>query len=85
MAACVPEKTVSNSELAAIMPKEEVDKVVESVGIRERRICDADTTASDLCYQAAKKLMEDNAIDPSTIDMVLFMSQCADYRSPATA
>lgn len=85
MAACVPEKTVSNSELVAIMPKEEVDKVVESVGIRERRICDADTTASDLCYQAAKKLMEDNAIDPSTIDMVLFMSQCADYRSPATA
>ena len=85
MAACVPPKVVNNRELEAIMPADEVDKVIDSVGIHERRICDEDTFASDLCYKAAKKLMEDNSIDPESIDMLLFMSQGADYRIPATA
>ena len=85
MSACVPKHTVSNSELLNIMPADEVEKVIKSVGIKERRVCDTNTTASDLCYEAAKKLIEDNAIDPASIDMVLFMSQCGDYRIPATA
>lgn len=85
MAACVPAKKVYNRDLTDIMPEEEVEKMINSVGIHERRICDSDVFASDLCYQAAKKLMEDNDIDPASIDMLLFMSQTADYRCPATA
>lgn len=85
MSACVPSKVASNKELVSLMPKEEVDKMINSVGIRERRICDADVFASDLCFRAAKKLMEDNDIAPETIDMLLFMSQGADYRIPATS
>lgn len=83
--ACVPSKVVDNKDLSSIMPEEEVEKMIESVGIHERRICDADTFASDLCFKAAKKLLEDNGIDPLSIDMLLFMSQGADYRIPATA
>jgi len=67
------------------MSKEEVDKMISSVGIKERRICDDDVFASDLCRFAAKKLMADNGIDPESIDMLLFMSQGADYRIPATS
>lgn len=85
MAACVPSKVVYNKDLTSIMSVEEVDKMISSVGIHERRICDDDVFASDLCYRAAKKLMEDNNIDPQSIDMLLFMSQGADYRIPATA
>ena len=85
IAACIPPKVVYNNDLSSIMPEEEVQKVIESVGIHERRICDSDTFASDLCFKAAKKLMEDNDIDPLSIDMLLFMSQGADYRIPATA
>lgn len=85
MSACVPSKTVYNKNLTNLMSEEEVNKMINSVGIHERRISDEDVFASDLCYKAAKKLMEDNLIDPSTIDMVLFMSQGADYRIPATA
>lgn len=85
MAACVPSKIAYNKELASIMPADEVDKMINSVGIRERRICGKDECPSDLCFEAAQKLMEDNNIDPQSIDMLLFMSQTADYRSPATA
>ncbi len=85
MAACVPSRRVSNKDLVEFMPQEEVDKIIDSVGIHERRICDDSTFASDLCYKAAVRLMEDNGIDPASIDMLLFMSQGADYRIPATA
>lgn len=85
MAACVPSKVEYNKDLASFMPQEEVEKMINSIGIRERRICDADVFASDLCYKAALKLMEDNDINPESIDMLLFMSQGADYRIPATA
>lgn len=85
MAACVPPKKAYNRDLTDIMPAEEVEKMINSVGIHERRICDDDVFASDLCYKAAKQLMEDNNIDPESIDMLLFMSQTADFRCPATS
>lgn len=85
MAACVPPKKAYNRDLANIMPAEEVEKMINSVGIHERRICDDEVFASDLCYKAAKQLMDDNNIDPESIDLLLFMSQGADYRIPATS
>lgn len=85
MAACVPQKIAYNKDLTTIMSEEEVEKMISSVGIHERRICDDDVFASDLCYKAAKRLMDDNGITPESIDMILFMSQGADYRIPATA
>lgn len=85
MAACVPHKVIDSRELAAIMSEEEIAKVIGSVGIRERRVCDDNVFASDLCFKAAEKLMADNDIDPASIDILLFMSQGADYRIPATA
>ena len=85
MSACVPSKIAYNRDLNAIMEQEEVDKVINSVGIHERRICESDVCASDLCYKAAKRLIEDNNIDIASIDMLLFTSQTADYRIPATS
>lgn len=85
IAACVPQKKAFNKDLTSLMSEEEVKKMIDSVGISERRICDEDVFASDLCYKAAVKLMEDNRIDPASIDMILFMSQGSDYRIPATA
>lgn len=85
LTACVPKEKAFNKDLSYLMPEDEVSKIIDSVGIKERRICDSQTFASDLCYEAAIKLLADNDIDPTSIDMLLFMSQCADYRIPATA
>ena len=37
MAACVPSRRVSNADLGYLIPPEEIDKMIRSVGIRERR------------------------------------------------
>lgn len=85
VSACVPPKIAYNRDLNAIMAQAEVDKIINSVGIHERHICEADVCASDLCYKAAKRLMEDNDVDPQSIDVLLFISQTSDYRIPATS
>lgn len=85
MSACVPKNVVYNKDLGYLIPEEEIEKTIQNIGINERRIADPDCCASDLCYKAAVKLMEDNEIDPASIDVLLFMSQTSDYRIPATA
>ena len=85
MSACVPKKVFCNKDLGYLISEHEIEKTIESIGIVERRIADEDVCASDLCYKAAVQLMEDNHIDPDTIDVLLFMSQTSDYRIPATS
>ncbi len=85
MSACVPQHVYSNKDLGYLIPEEEIEKTINSIGIAERRIADEDVCASDLCFNAAVKLMQDNDIDPDSIDVLLFMSQTSDYRIPATS
>lgn len=85
ISACVPKMVASNYDLGYLIPQEEIDKTINSIGIKERRIADADVCASDLCFKAAEKLFTDNNIDRNSIDMLLFISQLPDYKIPATA
>lgn len=85
MSACVPQNVVHNKDLGYLIPEEEIEKTINYIGIKERRIADKGVCASDLCVEAAKKLFEDNAIEPESIDVLLFVSQTADYRIPATS
>lgn len=85
IAACVPSRVVSNYEMESFLPSETVEKLVNSVGIKEKRYADNDVCSSDLCYKAARKLMDDNNIDPSSIDMLLFLSLTPDFILPPTS
>ena len=68
-----------------IISEEEVEKIINSIGIKEKRYADKDVTASDLCFKAAEELIEKNNIDRNSIDIILFLSQSPDYKIPATA
>lgn len=85
MAAAVPRHIINNYEYTDFFPKDEVKQVVDKIGIYERRFADANTCSSDLCYAAAEKLIKDNNIDRSEIDLLIFISQTPDYRMPATS
>ena len=85
MAAAVPRTVINNYEYTQYFPKEEVKEVVDKIGVFERRFTDADTCSSDLCFAAAEKLIADNDIDRSEIDLLVFISQTPDYRMPATS
>jgi 3-oxoacyl-[acyl-carrier-protein] synthase III len=85
VAACVPSNISNNADMSKILPKEEVEKVINNIGIKEKRFVNEGVTPSDLCYEAAEKLLNDLSIDRNTIDMVLFMSQSPDHKIPATS
>lgn len=85
ISACVPKTIEKNRDLGYLIPDEEIEKVIQSIGIEERRIADSGCCSSDLCCKAAEKLMHDNKIDPESIDALIFVSQTSDYHQPATA
>lgn len=85
ISACVPSQTERNADLDYFMSEEEIRKAIHNIGIEERRIAAKGVCASDLCFKAAEKLLEDNPIDKSTIDVLIFVSQTSDYHQPATA
>lgn len=85
LAAAVPKNTIYNYEYTDHFPKEDVKDVVDKIGIYERRFTDSNTTASDLSFAAAEKLLNDLEIDRSEIEILIFVSQTPDYRMPATS
>lgn len=85
ISACVPSQIEYNKDLGYFMTEEEIQKAIQNIGIEERRMAEKDVCASDLCFKAAEKLIEDNNIDKSTIDALIFVSQTSDYHQPATA
>ncbi|MCX7548870.1 ketoacyl-ACP synthase III [Xanthomarina sp. F1114] len=85
MAGAVPAQTIKNRAYTEHFDKEAVNDIVDKTGVEERRFATESTTASDLCYAAAEKLIADMEIDKSEIDVLLFVSQTPDYRMPATS
>lgn len=85
ISACVPRKTHNNYELTDIIQKDELENVINTIGIKEKRITEPQVCASDLCFSAAEELFRQTGIPRDTIDVLIFMSQDGDYRIPATA
>ena len=85
ISASVPKNISRNIDMASFIPKEEIEKTINSIGIIEKRFVDSNTCASDLCFSAAEKLFAEMNIDKTTIDVLIFMSQTPDYKIPATA
>lgn len=85
LAGCVPKNTIDNLKYTSYFSEQDAKEVTEKTGIYERRFAPAGMTASDLCFEAAEKLLKDLKIDRAEIDLLVFISQTSDYRMPATA
>lgn len=68
-----------------VHPEWHVPELVEKTGIRLRYLAAETETASDLAVAACQKLFAENAIDPKSIDFLLFCTQTPDYPLPTTA
>jgi 3-oxoacyl-[acyl-carrier-protein] synthase-3 len=79
----VPPTVVSNYNL----PLTEVEKsqLVKTIGIETRRVADAQTTAADMCIQAAEKLIEQLNWNKEDIDVLVFVTQTPDYIIPGSS
>jgi 3-oxoacyl-[acyl-carrier-protein] synthase-3 len=78
LSAYVPERIVTNDELAQIVDTSD-EWIVSHTGIRERRIASDDQAASDLAIEAARKSLAKSGIAPSEIDLVIVASSSPDY------
>lgn len=81
----LPEKILSNAEIAKEFPEWTEEKIASKIGIYQRHVTAEGETASDLACIAAEKLFNISNIERSTIDYLIFVTQSPDYHLPTTA
>jgi 3-oxoacyl-[acyl-carrier-protein] synthase III len=81
----VPERVLTNAELASQHPEWPADRIEEKLGIVERHIAAEGECASDLAVKAAMRLFSTGVCSPREIDYLLFCTQSPDYFLPTSA
>ena len=81
----LPETVLGNAELAGLFPGWSEGKILDKTGIEARRVAGPDETASDLAFEAARRLLSTGACAADEIDFLVFCSQAPDYVLPTTA
>ena len=60
-------------------------KFIKTTGVEGRFVSNSKQTNSDWCYAAADKILSEKNIDRNKIGVMVYITQTADYREPATA
>lgn len=81
----LPERVVTNQQLAAEFPEWSVEKIAEKTGIHERHVAAAGQCSSDLAEQAARRLFAEGHIKAAEVDFLLFCTQTPDFALPTSA
>jgi 3-oxoacyl-[acyl-carrier-protein] synthase-3 len=84
LSVCVPANTEDNLE-ADVLPENERDLFVKTVGIRFRRVVHKGVTASDLCLEAANQLLNEMGWRRDDVNVLIFITQTPDYIIPNTS
>ena len=84
IAASVPKQVEDNEQLELISEAERA-MFIKTVGIRYRRVAEAGVTASDLCYAAADKLLNELNWNREEVKVLVFVTQTPDYIIPNTS
>jgi len=79
----LPEKIITNDQLAKEFPAWSSEKIEKKVGIRERHIVNEDETALDLALKAAEKVLK--KYNKDKIDFLFFCTQSPEYYLPSGA
>lgn len=80
----VPNNPVKTADFP-FFTREEADIFDATVGIRNRYIASDSICASDLCFDAAERLIEGLGWAKESIDVLLFVSVTGDYKTPPTS
>lgn len=60
----------------------QLERISKTVGLKERKVSTPGATALDLCEDAARRLLDEMALDASSIDAVIFVTQTPDHDQP---
>lgn len=81
----LPDKVLTNDQIAARFPEWSAEKVAKKVGITERHLSAEGETATDMAYKAAEKLLRSFPKERERIDFLLLCSQSVDYKLPSSS
>lgn len=81
----LPEKTITNEELAREFPEWSAEKIASKIGISQRYIAAENETAADMAIKAAEKLFFGKEKLREEVDFILFCTQSPDYFLPTSA
>lgn len=81
----VPSTVVDNAKDLTQFPPHELTKIIASTGVAFRHVVNDQQCTSDLCYEAAIKLLKELNWTPESVDILIFVSQTPDYLLPATS
>lgn len=84
ISACVPPFVEENKDIP-FYASGEAEKIISSTGIERRHIAGPDICVSDLCFQAAERLIEELGWDKESIDLLVLCTQNPDYRNQPTS
>ena len=85
VASYLPEKVFEMSSLYERFGEHYMKNAMKATGVERVRIAEPDVTSSDMCYEAAKFLLDKEGVDKSEIDGLIMNSQTHDYILPPTA
>jgi 3-oxoacyl-[acyl-carrier-protein] synthase-3 len=78
----VPERVVTNDELAAMVDTND-EWIRERTGIRERRIAADDEALTDIALPACRRALEMAGADPASIDLLIVATVTPDMSFPS--
>lgn len=81
----VPQDVRDNAFFSSLFSEDERTKMETVTGIQTRHVVTSSECTSDLCEDAARKLLDRLGWEPETVDALLFVTQTPDYILPATA
>lgn len=81
----LPENRLEMNDLGSVYGESEVASIIKATGVERVRIADKSMCSSDMCQKAAEHLLEQEKIDKSEIDGLVFVSQTTDWILPATS
>ena len=80
----VPNNPVKSSEFD-FFTQEDAELFDNTVGIKNRYLAPDDVCTSDLCYDAAERLIAGLGWEKESIDVLVFASVTGDYKTPPTS
>lgn len=85
LACAVPNNRVETDSYVEVFGEQVVERFKKATGINARYLSDGRQTISDLCYVAARDLMEHKGLTGEDIDALILVTQTGDYKIPSTA
>ena len=84
MGHCVPDRVVTNDDLAALIDTTN-EWIVQRTGIEERRWVEGNVGPADLALEATKDALKEASLSASDLDMIIFATLSPDVNFPGSS